>query len=318
MKEHLVSIIIPAYNIEKFVGDCLDSIINQSYRNIEVIIVNDCSKDGTYKVIQQKIKNLSNFQCINNKNNYGVGEARNIGLTVSQGKFVMFLDGDDWIEVDFVQKMFKKISITKADIAVSNIINEYNNFISSHPRYLYNESLTLTNDYALKLLTRSIKNLFYLTPMVGCKLYRKDLLISHNLNFINDNSYEDDIFSFLTFIYSKSVTIVSNAYQYYRQHPNSITHTFSKKKIDELIYAFAYLKQYLIDNNIFEKYTKEYNAFFERCIYTTYSNILALKFSAFEKKTYIQYFIDKMMKYFTIQDIIDYIDIERIEQFLGF
>ena len=318
MEKHLVSIVIPAFNIEKFIGDCLDSIINQSYRNIEVIIIDDCSTDSTNEVIQQKIEKMSNLRCIYNKNNLGVGEVRNVGLNESHGEFILFLDGDDWVDTDFIKKMIEPMLIKKSDISISNTINEYGNFVSSTPRYFYSSDAFLTNDYALKLLSRSIKNTFYITPMVGCKLFRKDLLTSNNLKFINDSSYEDDIFSFLSFIYSQNIDIVSSAYQYYRQHPDSITHKFSKKRIDELVSAFVYLKKYLKDKDFLEKYKKEYNSFFERCIYTTYYSISKLKISTADKKNYIQYFINKMSDNFTIQDIIDYIDIERIEKFIGF
>ena len=98
----LVSVVIPVYNVEKYVEKCLDSVINQTYQNLEIIIVNDGSTDNSLSVCQKKKLSDSRIKLIN-KENGGLSSARNAGIECAQGEFICFIDSDDWIELDYIE-----------------------------------------------------------------------------------------------------------------------------------------------------------------------------------------------------------------------
>ena len=115
MSNYAVSIVVPVYNAEKYLPKCIDSILNQTFKNFELILVNDGSKDNSliicedYKVSDRRIKVI-------NKKNEGVSIARNIGINSAKGKYIMFIDSDDWIESNMVEKMYD--AIQNSDIAI--------------------------------------------------------------------------------------------------------------------------------------------------------------------------------------------------------
>ena len=118
-----VSIIIPCYNVEKFIKDCLESVINQTFKNIEIICINDGSTDSTPEILK-KYSNIDNRIIVVNQKNKGLSGARNSGINVSCGKYLMFLDSDDWIDTDYIEKMYNAIKKNDCEIAVSTIIRK--------------------------------------------------------------------------------------------------------------------------------------------------------------------------------------------------
>ena len=121
-----ISIIIPMYNAEKYIARCLESVINQSFNDIEIIIVNDGSTDKSLEICR-KYAEVDERIVILNKENNGVSVARNQGMNVATGEYVMFVDSDDWIDESMCQDLYKRISECNADICFCNNIKEYGN-----------------------------------------------------------------------------------------------------------------------------------------------------------------------------------------------
>ena len=121
----MVSIIIPAYNAEKYIEQCIDSIISQTYKNIEVIIVNDGSTDNTLAICEKYAKEDKRIKIVKKKNE-GVSKARNDGIKIATGKYIMFIDSDDYIDDDYIEIMHKNIVEKKADLVVSNYTRDKN------------------------------------------------------------------------------------------------------------------------------------------------------------------------------------------------
>lgn len=315
----MVSVVIPVYNTEKYLKRCYLSVINQTYPNIEVILINDDSKDASDALIQSLIKTTNGRTIHYNKfsKNRGLGAVRNFGLCHAGGDYISFLDSDDWYDSDFLSKMIASLESASGDVAVCGIRTEHNNYCSSSIRYFYETTSTIVGDYALKLLSRAIHNDAYITPMVGNKVFRKQFLTSCGLTFPLINTHEDDVFSFLLFAQAPSVVLVSGTSQHYYQHENSITHSFSKQRIDNLIDAFVLLKAKLHSKNLLPKYTEEYMAFFDRCVTTTYDDLIAYPMSTHEKKEYIAYFLQRLTENFSIGQVVEYLDIERFHRFMG-
>ena len=120
-----VSVIVAAYNIEGYIERCLNSIVNQTFKDLEIIVVNDGSTDKTLKKIQDIAEKDSRIIIID-KVNGGVNSARNTGLKKSKGEYILFVDGDDWLELDAIDKLYKNIKDRNLDVLVYNAYNAYN------------------------------------------------------------------------------------------------------------------------------------------------------------------------------------------------
>lgn len=170
-----VSIIIPVYNVENYIDKCLNSVVNQSYKNIEVIIVNDGSCDNSENIINKYLDKYS-FIKYYKKENGGLSSARNYGLEKSNGDFVLFIDSDDYIEVDMV------------NILINKAINDDMDIVSCNLNFIYDNKIVKSNNY--KYLTNDSTKLFLITPpMIPCKLYKRSLF--DTLKFKLDIYYED-------------------------------------------------------------------------------------------------------------------------------
>lgn len=120
-----VSIIIPIYNVEQYLAQCLDSVINQTYKNIEIICVNDCSLDNSFRILDEYSKNDKRIKIINRENNGGLSAARNTGLDNASGKYIYFLDSDDWIDLDYIEKMLNAAIKNDVEVVLNTNIIEH-------------------------------------------------------------------------------------------------------------------------------------------------------------------------------------------------
>lgn len=122
----MISIIIPVYNIEKYLSRCIESVLDQTYQNLEAIFVNDGSTDNSLKILEEYQKKDKRIKIIN-KENAGSGAARNDGIEQSKGEYLAFLDSDDWYEKDFLERLYKNLKENNSEIAMCNPKMVYNN-----------------------------------------------------------------------------------------------------------------------------------------------------------------------------------------------
>lgn len=240
-----VSIIIPCFNAEKTISKCLDSVINQTYKNIEIIIINDASTDDTLNTINNYKKNYKNLIIIDHKTNKGIGFSRNEGIKKATGEVISFVDSDDFINNNMIEIMVNKMSEDKSDLAIC----DFNKYVSdSLLENEYNFNNSLTNFKSSPNLIMDIN----LSPWN--KLYKKELLIN-NL-FPEDLKYEDAIVVIKALKNAKKISIIDQKLYNYIVHGNSETTNIDKKvydilSISELI--FNELKGY-IDNTYLEAF----------------------------------------------------------------
>ena len=143
-KEIKVSVIIPVYNVEKYIERCLESVIHQTLKEIEIIIINDGSSDSTSKKIE---KFLGDNRVIYIKTeNKGQSAARNKGLQIAKGEYVGFVDSDDYIDLDFYEKLYKRIKETNSDIAAASIVRHHGTFEKWRVNYDLNKTTTDKNE----------------------------------------------------------------------------------------------------------------------------------------------------------------------------
>ena len=142
-----VSIIVPVYNVEKYLSKCLDSIVNQTLKDIEIICINDGSVDNSQSVLEAYAKKDTRIKVINQEN-LGLSCARNKGIDIAQGEYIGFVDSDDWIDLEFYEELYNNAINTQSDIAASSILRK--RLITQKSRVLYKKS-TIASDLQEKM-----------------------------------------------------------------------------------------------------------------------------------------------------------------------
>lgn len=240
MNNKKVTVIVPVHNGEKYLSRCLESILNQSYKEIELIIVDDNSDDASYEIIERYMNNFTDIHYLKNDTCLGPAITRNRGLENTSSNYILFLDCDDWIDLNCIEKAMEKFeSNPDIDIVLWEIKTAYEyNKISSRYKYLYNN--IISNTMALSLLSHSFENEYFLSPLLGCKIFKKTLLEDNKIVF-PDTIYEDDAFTFMSFFHANKVSLITGSCLYYYQHQASLSHHFTEKHITDFFKTFIFL-----------------------------------------------------------------------------
>ncbi|WP_336664136.1 glycosyltransferase family 2 protein [Elizabethkingia meningoseptica] len=239
------SLIIPVYQVEKFIGKCIESCLFQDLpkNEYEIIIINDGSKDGSLKIALEFSQKYDNIQIISQENK-GLSEARNVGLTIAKGKYIWFIDSDDWIENNCLVEMFNICEEKKLDILHFNSTDYKNSFgIIRRKNEKYYNRLLLGKEYIL--------DTDYIDFPVCFNIYRKSFLTKNKLYFKKDIFHEDNEFSPRAFYYANSVFFLESSYYNVYHNPVSITRTNNPKKSFDLIQIILIMSVF-IDQSIRE------------------------------------------------------------------
>lgn len=233
MKDFLVSIIVPVYNVEKYLEPCLLSIANQTYKNIEVLIVNDGSTDNSEKVALQFTTKDNRFK-LYSKINAGLSTARNFGIDQAQGDFICFVDSDDTIKLTFVEKLLNKTVAFDADMTfcLTELFSEKENKIINHD--YFNKTPLANALYEQSFNHLEIKNcIFNLQVTAWNKIYKTSFLKKVSARFPDGLYFEDNPFFFRCILNANRVSFVNEQLYVYRiDRPGSITSDKSLKFFD--------------------------------------------------------------------------------------
>ena len=219
-----ISIIVPIYNAEKYVEETIKSIIDQTLKNIEIILVNDGSTDGS-KQICEKYLNLDKRIILINKENGGLADARNAGLKIASGKYIMFIDADDLYEPDSCEHMYKTIEETNSDYVIGNYQmmdddgKKWNNVAFDID--VYDEMELDLNDHK--------KSFFVMNSTAWNKIYRTEFLKQNDITFKVPAPAEDSYFTLMCFTKAKKGFYTSKIIYLYRNSPNSLSKDCSIK-----------------------------------------------------------------------------------------
>jgi glycosyltransferase EpsH len=254
----LISIIVPVYNSEKYLDKCIQSIINQTYSNFELILINDGSKDSSIEICK-KYYSIDNRIIIIDKENEGVSVARNKGIERAKGDWISFVDSDDWIEVDTYEQILNSLENEELDIILWNcfinkINNEENNSCLRYNKTIFNKEEI--NILQRKFLCKGIKEYKPYVWGIGapwCKLYSSRLIKNNKLMFVPGlTRNEDGLFNLYAFEYSNKVMYIPTCYYHYRVLSNSLSHgrknniiSDTEKNLEELI---RFYKKFNKDN----------------------------------------------------------------------
>lgn len=211
----LISVIIPVYNVEKYLEQCLDSVVNQSYMNLEIICIDDCSTDNSLEIAENFAKKDSRIKIFKNNSNLGVGSARNIGLKNAKGEYIHFLDPDDWLEKNAYEKLIKSVykegmpEVVRFLYKIINCENNKNVLLEYKEQSLLNCSINPLLDF------RSLKKW---TSSSWVMFIRRDLIQDKELFFNNHRCFEDVVYSVRLFLAAKKIVFIDECLLNYRQH----------------------------------------------------------------------------------------------------
>lgn len=223
----LVSVIIPIYNAEKYIERCLDSIISQSYNNLEIILVNDGSTDNSY----QKIKKFLSDPRVTyiQKENSGPSETRNIGITASKGEFLCFVDADDYVSEDYVFTLMRFFEDSKSQLIVTSYI-EYSSYAPSGNRVNQIEKVgTYNKDQFIPYLFKRTMGVLW------GKLFRRDIIFDNSLQLKQDVRFQEDLlFIFAYLQHCHSIFCINEyTYNYNRLNENNLTASIEERHLKD-------------------------------------------------------------------------------------
>ncbi|MBO8433782.1 MAG: glycosyltransferase family 2 protein [Tyzzerella sp.] len=248
-----VSLIIPVYNVEKYIDKCLKSAVNQTFKDMEIIIVNDGSTDNSIEIVNRYIKKYDNIKLISQENK-GLSSARNVGIKESSGNYIAFADSDDYFSKKFIEDMYNTIINEKSDIVVCGFkrIDENKKPNIKNRKLKYK---TISSDKALDMLINDI----FINNFAWNKLYKKELFTENDIYFPEGKTYEDMYVMYKLFHKSKKISIINKKLYCYVQRKSSITYHFKEKNFYDILGGLYDMKSYLIDNNIYKKHLFSYH-----------------------------------------------------------
>lgn len=283
----VISVIIPVYNVEKYLCQCLDSVIKQTYKNLEIILVDDGSTDDSGKICDE-YANIDKRIIVIHKNNAGLSAARNAGIDICKGDYISFVDSDDWIDLDMYEIFMSKITEHNADIVSCGYVLEFANI-----KINYNLVNIIINGS-----NKIVQSLFYnknFPNAVWGKVYSKNIF--EKLRFPIGRIYEDMLIKYDILKNSQKVVILKSTFYHYRQRSNSIMTDINIEKIKEKITACEIIiKKLKKENSLL--LPQAYHQLYKHYISVT-DDIVNLNISKEQKKNMInqnKYFIRKNIK----------------------
>lgn len=224
------SIIVPIYNTEKYLKDCLDSLINQTYKNLEIILIDDGSTDNGYMVYNEFIKRDTRMSIIK-KDNEGVSSARNIGIEHANGDYIMFVDSDDWLELDTIEKINHILEKhNECNLIIYNILhNQEQKFKNMNNKFF--EKNEFENEISKLIKSEKINS--------PCnKVYKLNIIKKHNINFDRELTVGEDLLFNVNYIKCINNCYLLNLCLYnYRDNLNSIIHNYIENKYEQLMFV---------------------------------------------------------------------------------
>jgi glycosyltransferase involved in cell wall biosynthesis len=224
MNNPFISVIIPVYQVEAYLRRCLDSVINQTLREIEIICINDASPDGSLQILEEYAAKDNRIKIITFEQNKGVSVARNTGVEMAQGKYIGFVDSDDYVDLDFYEKLYFCAKKTNADIVNTGVSQKE-----------FNGQIKKWIDNNMQLSDKILFSKYFFAA-----IYKKVLLIKHQIKFPQGIIYcEDTQFSFIaSFSANKVETIRDTLYHHIRRENSADSRLLDHRKIESFFSAW--------------------------------------------------------------------------------
>lgn len=222
-----VSVIVPVYNVEKYLRQCLDSLVNQTLTDIEIICINDGSTDGSLSILEDYASKDERIKVISQENQ-GQGAARNRGIELSSGEYIGFVDPDDWVEYGMFENLYKAAKVHNADLAEA-MYSEYYEYsgmtkVRKSPVKLPQDKTfdwKINKDYLFKSSILAVWN----------KIYKRNFIDRHNIKFSNAKLAEDHMFTFKSKILAGKILFINKPFYNYRVRRDSAVNSVSAETL---------------------------------------------------------------------------------------
>ena len=236
----LVSVIVAAYNVEKYLIQCLDSLVNQTLKNTEIVVINDASTDNSARIIDDYSTRYPNVRVVHCESNQGLATVRNIGIRAARGKYIAFTDGDDWADIKLCEEMYQRASDDNADVLIADATVFYED--SKNFGRLFDHSVRRRLDPRLSTMPFDLGSeprVLLLEPVAWTKLYKRSFLEKHTIQFEDGmNSYEDICFHFSVLLKAERISLLDKALLYYRMNRPGQISARTSQKIFEVFSVF--------------------------------------------------------------------------------
>lgn len=243
-----VSVIVPVYNVEKYLEKCLNSLVNQTLENIEIIVVNDGTKDNSEKIIE-KFKEMYPEKIVYlKKGNGGLSDARNYGMPYAKGEYIAFLDSDDYVEKDMYKEMYEIAKKEDSDMVECDFIWEYPNKSKEDIGKIYNGKKEMIEKVRV---------------VAWNKLIKKSFLEETQIQFPKGLRYEDIEFTYKLIPYLNKVSFLKKTFIHYTQRENSISN-MQNEKTGEIFTVLDNVIEYYKEKNFYEEYKEELEYMYTR------------------------------------------------------
>lgn len=229
MKEEYVSVIVPIYNVEKYLKQCIESILNQTYKKLNIILVNDGSTDNSLKICEEYEKKDNRIEIVNKKNG-GLSDARNAGIERACGEYIAFIDADDYVEENYIERLYESCKKNNTKISIAGIKNFDEQTNSNLNEYSFeNDDIKCGRD----LLVEYYNGKSVQVIVAWNKLYKKELF--DNIRFNNGRIHEDEFITYKLLYDLDRISIIKECLYNYRKTPDSIINKkFNKNRLDFL------------------------------------------------------------------------------------
>lgn len=267
-----VSVIVPVYNVKKYLAQCVDSILTQTLEDIEILLVNDASTDNSLEIARsyEKDSRVKVFD----KPHGGLGHTRNYGVARATGEYLIFIDSDDWIDPEMLQNLYASAQQCSTDMIVFNFVRE--NLIDKEQRVcrLPVNFPEFDKEFQELILAELIgpdaaDNAWRQTEMLGCawrRMYRREWFVKNQLSFYNEQEVmlEDLPVIIKAHCLAERVLAVGGAYYHYRYNPRSLSTRYRPHKMEMLTACFNIVREFLQSKNLYESYRERHFAWLLR------------------------------------------------------
>lgn len=264
-----VSIIVPFYNVESYIGKCLESLVNQTLEEIEIILVNDGSKDKSVETAKEYVKKYPNKIIYLEKQNGGLGDARNYGIPYAKAKYIAFLDSDDYVEPNLYELLYEKAIEEDYDMVECNFIWEYPNKKKEDIGEVYSGKKEMLEKARV---------------VAWNKLIKKDIVIRNHIEFPKRYRYEDVEFFYKLIPFIEKVGFVKQTLIHYVQRESSISNS-QNERTKEIFYILNNVLNFYKENELYEQYQVQLEYVYTRYLLcSSLKRIAKIKDSKIRKK----------------------------------
>ncbi len=311
-----ISVIIPVYNVEDYLHVCINSLLKQSYPYFEIICIDDASTDSSLEILEYFSKKDSRIKIIKNEVNRGPGYSRNKGLNIACGKYVSFLDGDDWFSLNAFEILIENAEKNNLDVLMFKAVVYYDDPQEFDMERYYD--MDFMDKWDSKIFNHwdlDKKNIFKMPNAPWNKLYLKSFLDENYIRFPNENIiYEDVPFFHKVIISAKKVSML-NQYIHNRRRRQGSIMTLSNRILDNIDLVYKILDVFLEDSSLYEYYKKE-------LLNYIFVSVLDRKYKTVDKRYEKSFFIEItkvyqnfINNYGLYEDIMENIDKKILKKF---